>query len=435
MRCPNRRAVAATLLLLASACSDASRPAPTQPQLVGPRASIVVPTAVEIRNQIALIFPEGGLRNASLTQFDNVDRSIRAGRLSSAQAQAGALINFVLRALGDGKLVAPAGGLSAFDDPGNPGHPLPAADAQTSAAQLVGAISLYAGLSGGPSNVDAAAVYVPVNASTDIVVKTGTGLAAVRIPPGALGVDALVTITPIPYKAFPVGDGPLNTQGSGILQYPYFYEFQTFPAIPQFVDQVLVQTCQIETGPYAPPEAIHPRLQLAHNVGAQLEILPRQFAPDLLCTENLGLSVAPMESEGWLARGLWGARELPRRVGSWFTPAVAYAAHGGLAGASSSFSPFGAVDPGTSSIQLRPNVISLAQYTSGGINFFATDANGVPLDLACGAWQSSNAALGGFDGSPFYPSGSTGTTTITAVCGSSTTDGGTPVSQAVQIVP
>lgn len=436
MRCPNRRTVAATLLLLATACSDASRPAPTQPPLGGPRASILVPTGTEIRNQIGLVFPAGGLRNAALTQFDNVDRSKGQGRLSVAQSQAGALIDFVLRALNDGKLVAPSGGSSAFDDPSNPGSALPAASAQAAAAQLVGAVSVYVGLGGGgASRVDAAAVYVPVSADTPIVVRTGTGLAAVRIPPHALGADALVTITPIDYQGFPVGFGPLNTKSSGLRQYPFFYELQTFPAIPSFAAPVLVQLCQIETGPYAPPEAIHPRLQLAHNVGADLQILPREFAPDLACTTSVSsMRPAPMESEGWLARGKWAARELPLQLGRWLGPATAYAAHGGLAGASSSFSPFGAVDVGSGAVQLRPNVVSLSSYTSGGVNFFATDASGAPLDLACGGWTSSNPNVGSFGG-PFYPSGATGSTTITAVCGSIDATAGTPVAQIVQIVP
>lgn len=191
-----------------------------------------------------------------------------------------------------------------------------------------------------PSGTDS--VSKVVGPAGGLVVTPG-GFAGVDIPAGAFNQNVRVTIARLPDPATP-GAGPLPT---ALKQYPPYYEYQTQPAVPQFGDLVRVGVCQISDpgSPFYPPAATHDRLRLAHPDPANpqsVEILERVGVDDFLrCTGvqvGAGRSGPRNGALGWLAAR--AARLFPRAR-------PLYAAHGGLGGKVKSFSPFGAVDPGT----------------------------------------------------------------------------------------
>ncbi len=178
--------------------------------------------------------------------------------------------------------------------------------------------------------------------------KTAAGFAGVRFPAGALPSDVILVVNRLENPQ-QLGQGPLPTTFD---QYPLFYDFSTFPEIAQFAQPVTVGLCRLEVGePFGPAtQAIADRLQLAHPDRADpstIELLPQADASFIQCT---GVSLASAEDvhqdRSGTSRALHALASAGSRVASLFLPATAYAVHGGLGGLTSSFSPFGAVDPG-----------------------------------------------------------------------------------------
>jgi hypothetical protein len=133
-------------------------------------------------------------------------------------------------------------------------------------------------------------------------------------------------------------------------QYPLFYDFSTTPHVAQFAQPVTVAICQLEVGaPFGPPtQTVANRLQIAHPNAANpttLELLPREVVSFIDCSD-VSLAQARLEGRGILASTLGTVRDLGARALAPFRPTKLYAVHGGLGGKTTSFSPFGAVDPG-----------------------------------------------------------------------------------------
>lgn len=198
------------------------------------------------------------------------------------------------------------------------------------------------------------------------------GLGSAPIPPGALGPDGAVAIvgpaggqvvTPSQLAGadFPSGAVPQNvivtisraTNDSNPLptvlqQFPIFYEFKTFPEVPQFGQLVTVAVCVREPL----PEGVNPaNLRIAHQLHSDptaIEILPR-VSQDLVpsvCTDDFGAR------NGWMndlastgksvARDLfWLAMGAPKDLSATGTRRRM---PGGLGGRTGSFSTFGAVN-------------------------------------------------------------------------------------------
>jgi alpha-tubulin suppressor-like RCC1 family protein len=179
-------------------------------------------------------------------------------------------------------------------------------------------------------------------------IKTPAGFAGVRFPAGALPSDVVLVVSRLENPQ-QLGQGPLPTTFD---QYPLFYDFSTFPVVPQFGQPVTVGLCRLEVGdPFGPAtETIADRLQLAHPDPADpatIELLPHADASFIQCT---GVSLASADDihqgRSGVGRALHALASAGSRVASFFAPTPAYAVHGGLGGLTSSFSPFGAVDPG-----------------------------------------------------------------------------------------
>ena len=218
-------------------------------------------------------------------------------------------------------------------------------------ASLVNAVAQFGGLPApipptNPLGGDGAVAVVGPAGGT---VVASSGFGGVQFPPGALPENVIVVVSRLPNPTVP-NTGPLPTTSN---QYPLFYDFSTTPHVATFAQPVLVGICQLEVGqPFGPPtQTVANRLQLAHPDPANpatVELLAREVAPFVDCAGvTLAQAQQRRQGEGILASALGRIRDLGTRALSTFRPTPLYAVHGGLGGKTTSFSPFGAVDPGT----------------------------------------------------------------------------------------
>jgi hypothetical protein len=233
-----------------------------------------------------------------------------------------------------------------LEDP-NGAQPPSTADALQS---LLNSVAQFGGMASplpSPGALSADAT-VEIVGSTGATVVAPSGFGGVRFPAGALPEEVIVVVSRLPNPTQP-RSGPLPTT---LDQYPLFYDFSTFPTVAQFAQPVTVGICTIEVGDaFGPPnQTVANRLQLAHPNPANLstvELLERAEAPFIHCD---GVSLASAEpvrqGDGFGRRALALASTVGSRLASFILPTPAYAVHGGLGGRVSSFSPFGAVDPG-----------------------------------------------------------------------------------------
>lgn len=307
------------------------------------------PTGVDdgsLESQVNALFPEGSAaRTDAQLKLLSIREQVGLNGPSSARPKVLELVDLTLNTFAAGQL---AGGKSTTTGNG--------------VSKLVAGLYQLVGMDppqipDGSLGGDGTAKVVGPAGGT---VVTPAGIAGVVIPPGALPEQVVVTITRLPTTTTP-GSGPLPTQ---LKQYPPYYDFATYPAVPQFGDSMRVGLCQVTdpSSPLYPPEP-HDRLRLAHGVGASIQILDRVDVTDFLkCT---GVSATRSSSQsGW--RGVLAS--VTNRVVGMIRPAELYAAHGGLGGKVKSFSPFGAVDPGAPALttRLAANINSACALNSAG---------------------------------------------------------------------
>lgn len=252
-------------------------------------------------------------------------------------------------------------------------------------------------------------VQVVYPADTTQTVITGSKHAGVSIPGGTLTqpVTISVSILPGPYT-FPAG--PLNTK---LDQYGQFFEFKVVPE-QTFNTPVVAAACLQAPNGGPPPGSV----DMAHNVGTGIEILPTHAVSFLVCGPT---ALAPQPSAFQLARmGEYGRalKSLGTSMLHAFSPTPAYAlVSSGFGGTTKSFSPFGGVDTAVVA-QLPASFPSQPQTAAEGSNVAAAPAvmvqttNGhTPLG---GASVTFNVASGGGSVGPITSSTRTTTTTITS---------------------
>lgn len=181
-----------------------------------------------------------------------------------------------------------------------------------------------------PNNV--VKVVFPSPSSQTVV--TGSQHAGVVIPGGTLSQPVTISIALLP-GAYTFPAGPLNTK---LDQYGPFFEFRVVPQ-QTFNTPVLAAACI-----QSPSGNLPSSVDIAHNVGTGIELLPTHPVSFLLCG---GTGLAPQPSAFELARsGDYG--DAVKRLGSMalsmLTPTSAYAFSTGIGGTTTSFSPFGGVD-------------------------------------------------------------------------------------------
>jgi len=178
-------------------------------------------------------------------------------------------------------------------------------------------------------------VKVVFPSPTDQTVVTGTQQAGLMIPGGTLSQPVTISVTPITGNyTFPAG--PLNTK---LDQYGPFFEFKVVPE-QTFTTPVLAASCIATAAGDAPPSSV----DIAHNVGTGIEILPTEQVPFLVCGAT---ALAPQPSAFELARsGEYGKafKRLGSSIVGIFSPTQVYASAAGIGGRTKSFSPFGGVD-------------------------------------------------------------------------------------------
>ena len=293
--------------------------------------------------------------------------------------------------------------------------------AQTQKKTLAFGSALYClvGLDGSALTLDSTpldadnVVKVVMPSSTDQTIVTGSKHAGLLIPGGTLSqpVTISISIIPAPYT-FPAG--PLNTK---LDQYGPFFEFKVIPE-QTFATPVVAAACLQTPAGDQPPSSV----DLAHNVGTGIEILPQVPVPFLVCGAT---ALAPQPSVFDLARnGEYGraVKRLGSAALSIFTPTPAYAlVSSGVGGKTSSFSPFGGVDTAVV-VKMPANFPPQPQTAAGGSSVASAPSalvqtvNGhTPLG---GASVTFMVASGG--GSLGAPTSSTRTTTLTVTSDATT---------------
>jgi hypothetical protein len=293
--------------------------------------------------------------------------------------------------------------------------------AQTQKKTLAFGNALYClvGLDGSALTLDSTpldadnVVKVVMPSSTDQTIVTGSKHAGLVIPGGTLSQPVTISISVLPgTNTFPAG--PLNTK---LDQYGPFFEFKVVPE-QTFTTPVVAAACLQTPAGDQPPSSVN----MAHNVGNGIQILPRVPVPFLLCGAT---ALAPQPSAFQLARNgeyLRAAQRLGSATLDLFTPRSAYAlVSSGVGGKTSSFSPFGGVDTAVV-VKLPSNFPAQPQTAAGGSavtsapSALVQTVNGhTPLG---GASVTFVVASGG--GSLGLPTSSTRTTTLTVMSDSAT---------------
>jgi len=368
-----RSFIAVAGLVLAAACtSDRGIVAPSSPPsggaaLQSPNYSVTGPGLDDQAEAlIKQLFPLPVLRPLALVGFQAIELLVRKNKMPAAQKLGTAFVQFTLNQYNANRLI---GGQS------------PAT--QAGVASLINIVYQYVGLGAAPIPPGAlgpdGAVAIVDSGGGSVV--TGDSFAGVTVPPGAVSQPTIVTLTRNPNQT-----NPLPTT---LDQFPLFYDFQTFPAVPTLGQPAVVGVCVLDA--YV-PEGRAPYLRLAHPSHADpttIEILPLAPAPFLNCTnagQGFGFAPSPLDhfaSAGKRLMGdiLWVAMGAPREL---HAASRRMMMPGGLGGRTSSFSPFGAVDFDS----------TLVPYGATGFRYQVTDSSNSGGGFEQPGFDDSHWALG-----------------------------------------
>jgi len=300
-------------------------------ELTAPAPNFQVSAPVDaLRDLIVSLFPRDheGLRTSAISKLNSIQSALLHNDLELARKKMLTLVDFTLQKFKIGRLLDPNGSR-------------PPTTVEAVCALIDGLYDLVKlpgpGLCNGVFGSDGAAAVIGIAGGTLV---TSSGLGGTSVPQGSLHDDVLVVIRRLP-DGFPPFHGAL-APGTGVQQYPPYYDYATFPAGATLSTPIVVGSCFF-TPPdsRAPNPDIVPRLRIGHgiNENTEVEILPQAPTPFLNCGEAIGR-----------------ARGTPNTLGGWLEyyasrlvtvePAFAVVAGGGLGGLAGSFSPFGIVDPG-----------------------------------------------------------------------------------------
>ena len=307
--------------LVLAGCSDTSGPNARPLAPSGRRSTIVTPCDpglfITLKAQLTALYvnaPNDGTN--VLAQLDNINKSCLADR-PSTRAQTSALVQTVLRNLGDGRLVDPdVGGLTLR------GH----------VAEVVNGLYAFSSVS-----LSGSGVATP---SSTVTVTTVDQNAGITIPAGAVSQEVVIIITPLPDNT-PLPNNPYP-------EYPPAVDITTSIGPITFATPVTVGLCEDASV----PSSVQPNLRIGHGLANNTtEILPLTAPPSFLaCYGPLASNTVESPRIEWrhpvssAHRMLAWAGHHAARV---FLPTTAYAIHGGLGGLTSSLSPFKPVDVGS----------------------------------------------------------------------------------------
>lgn len=344
----NAQLLCLTCLLTIAACSHDGGSGPSGPDAVFKGATALSAGArctPITQQQITSLFTPG-LRGTATSGLQLVLNDLSAGNTAQAVTDMYTEWDFTLRSYYAGSL---SGGTSS--------------GTQTATLNFGKALYCLVGLDGSGLTLTTTSlnannvVQVVFPSSSDQTVVTGSKHGGVLIPGNTLTQPVTISISLLPGSyTFPAG--PLNTK---LDQYGDFFEFTVVPA-QAFTKAVTAAACINDD----PPSSV----DLAHNVGTGLEILPRADASFLDCG---GTAMAPEPGVKQLLRnGQYGraAAHLGALALDLFAPTPAYAAASAIGGGTKSFSPFGGVDTAVV-VQTAPGFPAQPQTAAAGSNVAA----------------------------------------------------------------
>ena len=317
----------ASAALIAGACGSERVPLPSAPRFAT-TASPATPSATSINSLITQLFPPPGLLTAAQSQFINIQRVLSQGNVADAQAKAVALVSYALQKYSNHQLI------------GNQ-----SAATQSNLQSFISLLLQFVGLGPLPPGAVGPDGAVGVVGPAGGTVVTGSQLAGVNFPIGALPQTVVVTIS--------LSANQTNPLPTVLQQFPLFYDFKTFPEVPQFGQLATVAVCVLD-GPVADAGVNPANLRLAHQLHSDpsaieiLPLVPQNLVDPTLCQNagTIGLEKSPMNSFAsagstigrdlfWLMMG--APRDLHAESRRMMMP-------GGLGGGVKSFSTFGAVN-------------------------------------------------------------------------------------------
>jgi hypothetical protein len=317
-------------LTLAAACDSGREPiAPAA--LPAPSFSATSQQYLDdqIEALIRQLFPPPGLRVAATVRFEAIEFQVRRGKTANARKMAFNLVAFALQKYSNHQLIGD--------------------QSETTRNKLQSFVDLlfqFVGLGSAPIPVAAlgpdGAVAIVGPAGGQVV--TESQLAGAEFPAGALPQNVIVTINRAPNQADPL---PTVLQ-----QFLLFYEFKTFPEVPQFGQLVTVGVCVLD-GPINEAEVDPANLRLAHQLHSDptaIEILPRVaqgLVSPTLCADAFGAREGLMNDLAGAGKTVaqdlfWLAMGAPKDLSA--TGSRRRLMPGGLGGRTGSFSTFGAVN-------------------------------------------------------------------------------------------
>ena len=327
--------------LALAACTEQGQQTPTEPHRPAARPAQVTSTpcppatSFPINNvvkQIKALFPGGSLRDQATRQASGIRDTWQSCQATTAQARAATFVTYILQHYEAGHLI---GGKSA--------------DTQAKMNTLINTVYTGVGLAGGSFG---SGLFV----GFALLIKTANGNAAVFLPDDAFPEPTVVTIVRLADDS-----NPLNPP-EGTPQFPPFYDITAFNASNTHVlaggREAIVGFC---VGDAVLPDAELNDPQIGHQRFDNIfEILVAALAAEYASleldncpiqgNEEFGsITMNPRGGPQGLALKAWHAASpyiwpvvealvLPERLHA------AMVGHIGLAGRTTSFSPFGVVD-------------------------------------------------------------------------------------------
>ena len=220
------------LSLFALSCKDKSNLVDPN-EGIEPSMGVIVDTTDPISVLIMALYPDGGLENAALGRWVNIQRQWDKGQEKAAQSQVLVLVDEVIRMLERGELEDPSVNLTA----------------ETAVPQLIALLDAFiAGVSLGATDIDPTFFlsedfglgFIDPGATEETVIVTGKQWAAVVAPPGATEDPVIVTLNLLDEETCSGADDLTQARGC--------WDIDRYPA-GEFEAAVKVEICVADTDP------------------------------------------------------------------------------------------------------------------------------------------------------------------------------------------
>lgn len=364
--------------LLAVGCSDQRSPLPTGPS-ISPNFTIPssCPKPLELAQLTAALFAPKDLLAFALQLQNTINLKMSKGDVAGAQKVVLAFIDFTLTSYYQGKLRDPNGA--------NP------PTTQEAVIRLIDGLLCWVGLPpsgivlGPPGTTGSPVTTKVIGAGGGSLVATdnsGSGYAALSVPPGTVSADRLWVITRRDDLT------QQNCVTTGLEQTGLCIDFSVVPA-QDLLKPVTVEICQLNG---------NEGLQLAHQLPqGKVELLVRLDPVPISLPCPHSFSPAPPRGLGSIGRAVWRVGSFVARV---LGPKPAFAGHSGLGGlVAPKLSNVTAVQMGPIDFETYPSNGAATCHVCGVTNEFAV--SGVSFQWQSTAFPGTTATLADGNGSQY----------------------------------